>query len=117
MGLPVAQGLYATFEAEIPNRKISFFGRLRHQLPNTVVSNEVHQDFFSNHFRCLAPQHIHTHGRFDVTEKQLDIPALEIEIGNLGCGVLNGIQQRGDNVKVLNPEARIGDRYPDLPQG
>ena len=92
MGLPGAQSLEATLETDNPNRKVSILGCLGHQPPDTVVGDEVHQNFFSDHFRRLAPQDFHPHGRLDVAEKQFDIPALEVKVGKLLSGILLGIQ-------------------------
>lgn len=117
MWLPVAQRLEAALEADNPDYKVRHLGRLSHQLPDTVVGDEVHQDFFPDHFRRLAPQDIHSHGRLDVAEEQLDIPALEIKVGKFSSGIVHGIQESGDDVKVRNPEARIGNGDLDLPQG
>jgi len=117
MWLPVAQRLEATLEADKPARNVRRLGRFSHQPPDTVVSDEVHQDFFTDHFRRLAAQDLHPHGRLDVAKEQLDIPALEVKIGKFSSGIMRGIQESGDNVKVLNPEARTGHRDLDLPQG
>ncbi len=116
MGLPVAQCLETALETDNPNRKIRCLDRIQHQPPDTVVGDKVHQDFFPDHVRRPAPQDVYPHGRLDVAEKQLDIPALEVKIGKFSSGIVRGIQKRGDDVKVPNPEARIGYRNLDLPQ-
>nr|WP_305042828.1 hypothetical protein [Geoalkalibacter sp.] len=114
MGLPVAQRLEASLEADKPDCKVRRLGCLTHQPPDTVVGDKMHQDFFPDHVRRLAPQDVHPHGRLDVAEEQLDIPALEVKVGKFSSGIARGIQKRGDDIKVLNPEARIGNRDLDL---
>lgn len=78
MRLPVAKGLHTALEAYNSNLKSNVFGRLAHQAPDTVIGNEVHQDFFAYHLRSLAAKNIHPHGRLDIAEKQLHIPAPEL---------------------------------------
>ena len=41
---------------------------------------------------------------------------MEVKIGKIGSGVLHGIQQGGDNVKIPDPEARMGHGDLDLAQ-
>ena len=91
MRLPVAQHLKAALETDNPNREVR---RLGHQPPDTVVGDEVHQDFFPDHFRRLAPQDIHSHGRLDIAEEQLNIPALEVKVGKFSRGTGPGVYHR-----------------------
>src|SRR4030042_3810017 len=116
MWFPVAKCLHTALEAHNSNPKIQLFCRLAHQPPDTVVCNEVHQDFFAYHLRCLAAQDIHPHGRLDVAEKQLDIPPLEVKSSKLFGRILYGIKQGGDDVKFLSSEPRIFHSNFDLPQ-
>jgi hypothetical protein len=81
MRLPVTKRLQAPFEANHANFKVRFFCSLVHQPPHAVVGDEVHQDFFSYHFRRLATKDVHPHGCLDVAKKQLDIPPLEVKLG------------------------------------
>jgi len=104
MWLPVTKRLHAPFEAHQANFKVRFFCSLVHQPPDAVVSDEMHQDFLSDHLRCFAPQDIHPHGRLDVTEEQLDIPPLEVKFGQFRRRILPGIKQGGDDVKSLSSE-------------
>ena len=117
MRLPVAQGLQTALEADRPNRQTRLLGRLEHQVANAVVGDEVHQDFFADHVRCLAAQDIHSHGRFDIAEEQLNIPALQVEIGQVSSRILDGVQQGGHEVELSGPKPWIGDCDLDLPQG
>src|ERR1039457_1048745 len=104
MGLPVSKCLQASFEAHHANFKVRFFFCLVHQPPHAVVGNEVHKDFFSYHFRRLAPQDVHPHGRLDVAKKQLDIPSPEVKLGQFRRRILHSIKQGGDDVKSLSSE-------------
>jgi len=116
MWLPVTKGLHTAFEAHNSNRKIRFFRSLIHQPPDTVVGDEVHQDFFADHLRRSAAQDIQAHGRLDVAKKQLDIPPFEIKLGKLLRRISLGIKQGGDDVKPLYSESRMFHRDFDLPQ-
>src|SRR6266498_592166 len=117
MWLPVAKCLHTALEANNSGLNIHLFSSLAHQSPDTVVCNEVHNDFFAYHRRRFAAQDIHPHGRLDVAEKQLDIPPLEVKSGKLFSRILYGIKQGGDDVEFLSSEARIFHSYFDLAQG
>ena len=54
----------------------AFLGLLRfpHQMPDQVIRQQVTPEFFTNHLRTLAPQDIHLHRNFDVSEIQLNLP-------------------------------------------
>jgi len=112
MGFPTAKGLYAALETHNSNTDRRFFRRLAHQPPDTVVGDEVHQDFFTDHHRRQAAQDIQPHGYLDVSKKQLDIPPFKVKFGKLFGGISRGIKQGGDDVKPLSPETTIF--HPDL---
>ncbi|MDO8947147.1 MAG: hypothetical protein Q7U88_08310 [Desulfocapsaceae bacterium] len=67
----------------------------------------MHQDFFTNRLWRSAVQDIQAHSRLDVAKKQLDIPPLEVKLGNLLSRILLGIEQGGNDVKPLCPKSRI----------
>jgi len=69
---------------------------LVHESAGAVVGNEVHQNFFANHFRGFAAQHIHAEGDLDLAEEQFDIPAPEIEFSQFGSGIGHGVKQGSD---------------------
>ena len=69
MWLPTTKGLHTAFEANDPNLQIRFFRRFIHQPPDTVVGDEVHQYFFTDHLRRSTAQNIQAHGRLDVAKK------------------------------------------------
>jgi len=79
--LPLSQSLDAGLKADSPGCFLYRFGRIKHEQANGVVGDQVHQDFFVHHRRSAATQDVHPHGRFDVPNEQLDIPALIIKIG------------------------------------
>lgn len=116
MWFPAAKCLQAALEAHSSNLKIRFFGSLVHQPADTVVSDKVHHYFFSDHLGCFTPQDIHTHGRLNIAEKQLDIPPLEVKFGKFIRRILLGIKQGGNNVKPLSAKPGILHRDLDLSQ-
>jgi hypothetical protein len=117
VGRPTTKSLQATLETDNPDFDGSLFCGFVHQPPNAVVSDEVHQDFFTDHFRRSASQNIHPQGCLDVAEKQFNIPPLEIEFGKLLRRILLGVQQGGNDIETLCPETRMLDRDTDLSQG
>src|SRR3989339_1414903 len=116
MWLPATKGLHTALETYNSNRKIRFFRSLIHQPPDTVVGDEVHQDFLADHLRRSAAQNIQAHGRLDVAEKQLNIPPFEVKLGKLLRRISLGIKQGSDDVKPLSSESRMFHRDFDLPQ-
>ena len=51
---------------------------LPHQMPDQVISQQVTPEFFTNHLRAFAPQDIHLHGNYYVSEIKLKHPPLKV---------------------------------------
>ncbi len=73
-------------------------GGLLHQGVNEIVSDLMHCQLFENHLGGEATKEIHVEHGFDLSEVQLEVPALEIELFQfLGWMKLRIEQGGGEN--------------------
>jgi len=82
---------------------------LTHEGANQVVSDEMHLDFFVDHGRGSAAEHIHLQGGFDVIPIEFDFPAAVIERRQQVDGPEFRIGQGGHQGD--SPAAAVGGLY------
>ena len=81
-------------------------GGLTHEGSNEVVSDEMHLDFFVDHDRGFATEHVHLQSGFDVIPIEFDFPAAVIERGQERHRPEFGIGQGGHQGD--GPAAAVG---------
>src|SRR5690606_23480921 len=116
MRFPLPKRLDTALKTDSAYRLTSLLCCLNHEITNTVIGDQVHHDFLAYHIGCFATQNIHAHSRFYIPKEQLNIPALEIKIGQVvGCISLC-IQQCGDDIEALSSESGLINADFYLPQ-
>lgn len=116
MRFPLPKRLDTALKTDSAYLLTGLFCCLNHEITNTVIGDQVHHDFLAYHVGCFATQNIHAHRRFYIPKEQLNIPALEIKIGQIiGCIGLC-IQQCGDDIEALGSESGLTNAYFYLPQ-
>src|SRR5690606_34909479 len=91
-----------------PVMKDSGFGNKQ---ANQVVGDDEKKQFLFNHGGSFATQFLHAHAGLYVTQKQLRVPASQIEFGQSLFVIADGIQERGNQPKRLNPKTGNADLH------
>ncbi len=73
--LYLAGSVQRAFETESVQRGVADTGCLAHNGADEVVGNEVHFQFFVDHRRGQATEHVHVQGGLNVIQIEFDIPA------------------------------------------
>ena len=113
----VAHGVHTAFEAQPFQGHVVPPHRLDHYRANEIVADQVHEELLLHHGRALAAQVLHLEQRFDVPEKQFDVPALEIELGDFRRRIFFRVQQGGHQEEFAGTEALGRTAHPDQAQG
>lgn len=74
--LPGHPDLHGVLEAELAGNLVGQQRSLRHQQANQIVPKQVDPQLLGGHVRSLAPQVLHSEGRLDVSQVQLNVPRL-----------------------------------------
>ena len=114
---PLAQGIDGAFEAESFDGDMVEGCGLLHEGANEVVGDGVHDDFLADHVGGLATENIHAEGDLDISEKQFDGPAAQVEFSDFIGRVADRVDEGGDDDEGMGSEARDGDGDKDLPKG
>ena len=80
-------------------------GGFLHECPNQVVGDDEHAQFFTDHFRGFAAEHLHAHRCFNMAKKQLKGPSAKIQFGQIITAVDLCIEYRGDQIVLVHSEA------------
>ena len=83
-------------------------GSLLHDAAKKVVGNEMHAQFAFDHLGGKATKHVHVEMDFDLAEVKFDVPAAEIEFGQVDRGY-GGVEQGGHEGDAARTKATIGD--------
>ncbi len=83
---PRHPNLQRMLEAQLTRQYVRLQGSLGHEPPNQIVRQQIYPKFFLAHLWRFAAEHFHAQSRFDVSQIQLHIPALPIQLSQLGFG-------------------------------
>ena len=110
---PLAKGVCRALETETGEVEVVGIGGVLHDRTDKIVGDGKHDDLATDHGRRLAGKDVHAHGCFDVTEKEFDGPAAQVEIGQIFSRIAVGIKEGGNEKHGGGSEPWMGDAVPD----
>lgn len=112
--LPLPEGIDGALEADPFYGSVEADCGMLHETSDEVVSDGMHSDFLADHFRALASKHVHAEGGLDMAEEEFDLPSAQVECGELGGRIFDGVGKGRDHDEGSGSKAGDLDRDEDL---